>query len=186
MMVVALSTDIKNWVVGVLITALLAFGCYWAGEYFTYSSFWFAWTLNLLGTLWFSLTASLFKPELNSSYFQAKPFEQGGTIYRYAGVYYFRKLLEWRTWDKLGKVKSPINKNIATLQKAEYDTKIAELNHTVLAVLVLILTMLLTTTLKEARCLLITNLFLHIYPILVQRYNRPRYQRVICQLKNKV
>ncbi|MCC9167909.1 hypothetical protein [Pontibacter harenae] len=128
---------------------------------------------------WYTILFNLFKPKMDWGYFEDKPFEKEGKLYKYFGVHFYRKILVWIGWEKMYRQKNPMKANLTTLRARDYNTKESEFGHLIIAMIVFAFTVWFTKSLDEAKWLIITNLFLNIYPIIVQRYNRPRYSRVI-------
>ncbi|WP_375582713.1 hypothetical protein [Cyclobacterium xiamenense] len=144
-------------------------------------TFLFAWVLNfLLMTAVLSYTET-FQPPLQSSYFTLKRWEAGGEIYRRFGVDGFRKLLVWIGWEKLTKATNPVKKNRAALQKLEYQTRQSEFGHLLIFFIVAIFGLLVALLygIRDSFWLFFLNILLNGYPIAVQRYNRPRLQRLL-------
>jgi predicted outer membrane lipoprotein len=141
----------------------------------------FAWALNFLLMLCvFAFTESL-KSQLTSSYYNEKEWEQRGKIYERVGIKFFRKLLVWIGWEKLNKKANPIEKNTQTLMNLHYQTKKSELGHVIVFFIVLGFNVFVAFKfgILKALWLLILNVLLNLYPIFLQRYNRPRIQRAI-------
>lgn len=63
----------------------------------------------------------------------------------------------------------------------EYNTRKSEFGHLIIFIIVLFVTIfvVLRFDIKESLWLIGLNLILNIYPILVQRYNRPRLRRLL-------
>jgi hypothetical protein len=79
-----------------------------------------------------------------------------------------------------------VKKDFENLKSREKNTRAGEFSHLLIAIIVLILTLILTSSIKEAKWLIITNIIFHIYPVFTQRYNRPRYLRAINIFENRV
>jgi len=144
-------------------------------------SFLFAWILNfMLMMCLLSLTQTL-KPKLTSNYYATKQWENGGRIYRYIGVNLFRKILVWIGWEKLNKKTNPVEKSLNSLSALEYGTRQSEFGHLVIFMIVLVITVFVALKfgLSKAWWLLGLNLILNFYPIILQRYNRPRLKRAM-------
>ncbi|CAG5074732.1 hypothetical protein DYBT9623_05420 [Dyadobacter sp. CECT 9623] len=143
--------------------------------------FLFAWTLNfLLMACTFTFTETLKSP-LASPYFTDRTWERKGKIYESVGVNLYRKLLVWTGWEKLNKKANPIEKNNAALTHLHYQTKKSELGHLIILIIVLGLNIFVAFKygVRESLSLLVLNILLNLYPILLQRYNRPRIERAM-------
>ncbi|MGH4138362.1 hypothetical protein [Clostridium sp.] len=73
------------------------------------------------------------------------------------------------------------------LEYYEYRTRASEFGHGVIAIIMVLVTIYVGITyfLKEIIWLIFHNIFFELYPIMAQRYNRPRVLRVISKLKLK-
>jgi hypothetical protein len=147
-------------------------------------SFLFAWVLNFMlmtGTLFITRT---FKPRLASSYYDPKRWEARGKIYKWLGVHQFRKLLVWTGWERLNKGSGPVKKRLDALEHLEYSTRQSEFGHSIIFVIVFTFSLFVASSygIRHSLWLFSLNLFLNIYPIGVQRYNRPRLQQAIKNL----
>ncbi|MFE3867922.1 hypothetical protein ACFX5E_07530 [Flavobacterium sp. LS2P90] len=143
--------------------------------------FLFAFEINLiLMTCVFLFTQTL-KPEFNSTYYNAKKWEKKGKIYEYLGVNIFRKLLVLIGWEKLNKKTNPVTKSLDALIHLEYGTKQSEFGHLLIFLIVLIFNIVVAVKfgITESLWLLILNVVLNVYPIILQRYNRPRLKKTI-------
>lgn len=141
----------------------------------------FAISLNFLlmgGALIFIETL---KSKLQSKYFDQKPWENGGKIYQSFGINLFRKLLVLVGWEKLSKATKPVGKGADTLANLYHRTKIDELGHLIILVIVAAFTVVVAIRfgLAKAMPLLVSNILLNLYPVMLQRFNRPRIVRAI-------
>ncbi|MCP2043595.1 hypothetical protein L1278_001632 [Pontibacter sp. HSC-36F09] len=145
------------------------------------TSFSFAWVFNFMLMMAVSSIMQTFKPALSAEYFDVKVWENGGQVYRWFGVNIFRKLLVWVGWERLHKAVSPVKKDLEALQRMEYNTRQSEFGHLVIFFIVLGFTffVLYQYGLEQSLWLIFLNVILNVYPILVQRYNRPRLQKAI-------
>lgn len=150
---------------------------YWQGPH----SFVFAWTLNfmlMMAVLHFTQT---FKPRLNAAYFRPQDWEAGGKIYKWIGVHGFRKLLVWVGWEKLNKASNPVKKSLEALKQLEHGTRQSEFGHLIIFFIVLPIALFVGAYygFRQSLWLHLLNILLNLYPMAVQRYNRPRLQRAI-------
>jgi hypothetical protein len=150
-------------------------------------SFVFAWALNFLLMFFVSINIELHKSPLTSSYFDAKPWEKKGKIYEHVGIDFFRKILVLIGWEKLNKKNNPIEKNTQALNHFLHQTKKSELGHLLIFIIVMGMTVFVAITMgaKSALWLLLLNVVLNLYPVLLQRYNRPRLVRAIAFSQRK-
>ncbi|MET0760380.1 MAG: hypothetical protein ABWZ56_08160 [Flavobacterium sp.] len=150
--------------------------------------FLFAWILNLMLMMCvFQFTQTL-KPEFKSTYYNEKKWEKKGKIYESLGVNVFRKLLVLIGWEKLNKKANPVKKSLDALIHLEYVTKQSELGHIIIFFIVIPFTIFVIVKfgITESLWLLILNIVLNVYPIILQRYNRPRLKKAIniCRYKH--
>jgi Glycosyl-4,4'-diaponeurosporenoate acyltransferase len=144
-------------------------------------SFVFAWVLNLMLMMGMLYITQTFKPRLRSNYYDSKKWESKGTIYKWFGVNAFRKIMVWIGWEKLNKASNPVKKNLDVIKQLEFRTRKSEFEHGIIFFIVLIFNMvvLLKYGILESLWLFFLNLVLNVYPIIVQRYNRPRLRKII-------
>ncbi|MCY7293288.1 MAG: hypothetical protein LH615_14005 [Ferruginibacter sp.] len=150
-------------------------------------SFLFAWVLNLMLMMCvFKFTEAL-KSKFSSTYYNEKKWELRGKIYGFLGINFFRKLLVWIGWERLNKKSNPIEKNTKSLIHLQYRTKQSELGHIIIMVIVLGFNVFVAFKfgIPESLWLLILNVLLNLYPIFLQRYNRPRLDRAINLIKHR-
>jgi hypothetical protein len=149
--------------------------------YIKIDSFSFAWSLNfLLMMAALSFTETL-KSELNSSYYDEKQWERKGKVYEALGINFFRKILVWIGWEKLNKKANPVKKDIAALHHLHHQTKKSELGHLIIVLIVFGFNLFVAFKfgVLSSLWLLALNVLLNLYPIFLQRYNRPRIVRAI-------
>ncbi|MFC3199952.1 hypothetical protein ACFOET_20195 [Parapedobacter deserti] len=144
-------------------------------------TFLFAWVLNFMLMMGVSYVIQTFRPRLTSSYYNAKKWENDGKIYKWYGVDVFRKILVGIGWEKLNKASNPIKKNLDALQQLDYKTRQSELGHLIIFFIVLIFNIVvaLKYEVKQSLWLFFLNILLNVYPIIVQRYNRPRLRKIL-------
>lgn len=149
--------------------------------------FLFAWIPNLMLMMCaFHFTETL-KSQFTSTYYKEKKWENRGKVYELLGINFFRKLLLWIGWEKLNKKANPIEKNTKSLSHLLYRTKQSELGHIIIFIIVLGFTMFVALEhgIRESLWLLVLNILLNLFPIFLQRYNRPRYLRAIYLSEHK-
>ena len=143
--------------------------------------FLFAWILNFVLMMCVFFFTETLKSEFKSDYYREKTWEKKGKIYENFGINLFRKLLVLIGWEKMNKKANPVENNLQALTHLEYRTKQSELGHIIVFFIVLAFTIYVAITfgIKESLSLIILNILLNVYPVLLQRYNRPRLQRAI-------
>ena len=150
-------------------------------------TFVFAWVLNfalMMAVFYFTNT---FKPELSSNYYKPKKWEANGTIYKWFGVNVYRKILVLIGWEKVMRAASPVKKNIAAIRHLEYGTRQAEFGHLSIFFIVLMMNFFVAFRygITQSLSLFLLNIIFNAYPVVLQRYNRPRLQRAI-RLKDAI
>ena len=160
--------------IALIITIIVAI---WQGIY----SFVFAWTVNFMLMLSVLSAIRVLKPRLETDYFISKKWEDNGEVYKWIGIDFFRKILVWVGWEKLNKADKPVNKNINALKHLEHSTRESEIGHLVIFFIIVIIAVFVGFYygFTKSLWLHILNVILNIYPIAVQRYNRPRLQKLI-------
>jgi hypothetical protein len=165
-----------------VLIAIVTLASIWALVHFMGTdSFSFAWALNfLLMFCVFAFTEAL-KSELTSPYYHEKEWERRGKIYEHLGIHAFRKVLVWTGWEKLNKKSNPVEKDTTALMNLHYQTKKAELGHVFILFIVLGFNVFVAFKfgVLKSLWLLVLNVLLNLYPIFLQRYNRPRIERAI-------
>jgi hypothetical protein len=149
--------------------------------YIKMDGFPFAWILNFLLMLFVVFFTDALKSPIASFYYNEKGWEGKGKIYEHLGINFFRKLLVWIGWEKVIRKTNPIEKNTESLANLYYRTKKSELDHVIILLIVLGFNVFVAFKfgLIKSLSLLILNVLLNLYPIFLQRYNRPRIQRVL-------
>ena len=140
-----------------------------------------AFTLNFLLMACVLTFTETLKSPLNATYFNQKTWEARGKIYEALGINFFRKLLVLVGWEKLNKKTKPVEKSAKVLSELYYRTKQDELGHLIIMVIVFGFNIFVVFEfgLLKSLPLFILNLVLNVYPIFLQRYNRPRIERII-------
>ncbi len=88
--------------------------------------------------------------------------------------------------EKIRQKQTPLKKGLTAFEAYERATRVAEVGHLVVGSVVLLLTgyVLLAYSLRDARWLILSNLLLNAHPILLQRYTRPRLQRMLVKFRS--
>ncbi len=143
--------------------------------------FTFAWILNFMLMFCVLMFTETLKSEHLSEYYLEKKWEQRGKIYKKIGINFYRKLLVLVGWEKLNKKANPVNGNMGTLLNLEYKTKQSELGHLIIFFIVLGFTIyvIIKFSFIKSIWLILLNILFNVYPIFLQRYNRPRIQKAI-------
>lgn len=149
--------------------------------YVRMDGFAFAWALSFLLMLCVSVFTDALKSPLDSPYYEPKEWERKGKIYERFGINFFRKLLVWTGWEKVIRKTFPIENNTSALTKLYYQTKKSELDHLIILVVVLGFNVFVAVRfgIVKSLWLLGLNVFMNLYPVFLQRYNRPRVKRAM-------
>jgi hypothetical protein len=182
--------EINRFVIWIIATSIFLAGiCYTFSlfpKYFPFDGFLFAFDLHLLLMAWFAFSITYLKISYEWNYFLPKSIENDGKIYNYFGVNIFRKILVIIGWEKITrKMNGTVKFNIENLKKREKNTRTGEFAHFVIGIIVMILTLILAKSFEDAKWLIITNIIFHFYPVLLQRYNRPRYLKTINKFERR-
>lgn len=164
------------------IIAILTIGLVYAlARYIKMDGFAFAWALNFLLMLCVVAFTEALNSPLTSPYYDEKEWEQNGKIYERLGINFFRKLLVLIGWEKVIRKAFPIEKNNQALVKLYHQTKKSELDHLIILFIVLGFNVFVAFKFGviKSLSLLILNILLNLYPIFLQRYNRPRIRKAV-------
>ncbi len=150
-------------------------------HYVGMQGFLFAWVLNLMLMMCVYKFTGTLNSQFNYPYFDEKKWELRGKLYEFLGINIFRNLLVWIGWERRNNSANPVENKTKSLINLKYRTKQSELGHIIILVIVLgfIVLVAIRYGIMEALWLLILNILLNLYPIFLQRYNRPRLDRVI-------
>jgi hypothetical protein len=122
------------------------------------------------------------------NYFKPKKIEfyRGQTIYEYVGIKFYKKYLPItgdiaRKWRNIIQIKLNKSERINGLYKYERETRKNELRHIFGTILFVGLIFITEKKLTSFDILFLTalNLYINIYPIFLQRYNRIRIIKVL-------
>lgn len=168
-----------------LVSAIIIYLLLSFEKYFPVEGFLFAFELHFLLMAWYAFSLSNLKLSYGSNYYHAKPIEENGKVYIYLGVNAFRWFLKKISWNSISdKSNGSIIKDLDRLKKREKHTREAEFAHLILFIhFVLIAFYFLPNS--NVFWLLTLNVVLHAYPVFIQRYNRPRYLKLISILEKR-
>lgn len=177
-----------KWVKILVIVCLAVTTTGWMLRYMDVTSAAFSFGLNFAMMFWVSILESQLKPALDSSYFNARPFEKEGKLYQMLGIEWYRAILTKSGWEKLRQKSTPIRKSLHDFQAYERGSRVAEAGHLLAGVVVFIVTgyVAVTYSARDAMWLFVFNVFLNVYPVLLQRYTRPRLLRMIEKLEKSL
>ncbi len=148
----------------------------------------FAWALNF-ALMFFALAfVEALDSKLDSPYFNEQGWERKGKVYDILGINLFRKVLVWVGWEKLNKKANPVAKTATALSHLHQQTKKSELGHLIILAIVFGFNIFVASRygLAESKWLFVLNILLNLYPIFLQRYNRPRLARAVMLSSRKL
>jgi hypothetical protein len=155
--------------------------CYAIARWKGLNSFLFAWILNFMLMMTVLAFTQSVSPALRSSFYLPAKWEKSGRIYELLGVNLYRKLLVLVGWEKINKAANPVSKRKNALIHLEVNTRRSEFGHWLIFFIVtgFAIYVAFAYGLVDSLPLIILNLLLNLYPVLVQRYNRPRLLKLI-------
>jgi hypothetical protein len=124
-------------------------------------------------------------PILPDSYFSPKSFELNGRIYRWTGIQAFVAFLRLIGWERFWRKSIPVLNDRTALRKYSDSTRGSEAVHMTAAVFTAVFT--LTVAFRHSfvgtMWLWGFNVLVNAYPVMLQRYNRPRVDRLLRRLE---
>jgi hypothetical protein len=123
----------------------------------------------------------LIPPVFLSKYFLSKPFEREGSIYLWIGVRYYKYLLRLIGWEKIIRKGQPMKNHLPSLINYRIWTQGSEAIHLFASIFVIAYTIWIgwRYSIGDIYWLIIFNIIVNVYPAILQRYNRPRVDRLI-------
>jgi hypothetical protein len=171
----------KRIVLSLLLWIATIASCVFLATFMRVGSLAFGWALNFLLMFWISIYVETQTQELNSPYFATRKWEKKGKVYEWVGINLFRQFLVLIGWEKLNKKSNPIEKSATALAHNLLRTKKSELGHLIIFLLVLgvSIAVIIHSGFRSAIWLIFFNIVFNLYPVLLQRYNRPRIERAL-------
>jgi hypothetical protein len=164
------------WLLRLLVVVALVLLCVAAGSYAPAFAVTLVWGMTGL-TFWAFLIGALRLPRFLLPVGRLEP-----AIYRRLGVGFVKKLVATRTWPVLNGFPPPekLAGDQEALDRAEFTMQGAEVCHgaAFLLVLPVALFFLVNGRTAEVMWILAFNILLHAYPVMLQRSNRWRVQKV--------
>jgi hypothetical protein len=172
-------------VIGTVFTATLivAGAIIWVLNKYGFQSISFALLANFLVLDWVAVVSTLLNKErrfyLPQKYYSAKRFEKNGQIYRYIGVHYFKKLVAKGFLANLASIR--FEGKHSRIDSYYRQTQWGELLHLIMFLFIFLLAIyaLIRRLYNAFLHLMFFNILLNGYPVLLQRYNRFRLDKVM-------
>ena len=132
-----------------------------------------------------ALMSALELPLIPTPYFFSWPVERDGRIYRWTGIRFFVTFLRRIGWERFWRKAIPVNHDVESLSAYVNSTRGAEAVHLVAGVLtsLLALSIAMRHSIAGTCWLWAVNILVNAYPVMLQRYNRPRAERVMERLQ---
>jgi hypothetical protein len=149
----------------------------------------FAIALNCTLMAWITAVIWIRAPNVNNRcldrYFELKELERNGKLYQSLGVQWFEALLWNLGYEKLRKPGFRLRRDYALLARMELEGKQGEIGHLICFIVVLLFAGYAghMNSLRGVLWLLATGTFFHLYPIMLQRYLRPRLQHALTNIE---
>ena len=144
------------------------------GMSFGFGTFAWAWLVHFLLMIWILALEAVASLPYEGRWYAVRAWEP--PLYRRLGVMGFMRLLRRVGWEWANRGAKKFDGTRASLAAYERGTRSSEFNHAVLAAVgfVLVLGSVLLRAWEAAFWLLAVNLFLHVYPVMLQRTMRAR------------
>ncbi len=175
---------IKQLLLIVAATVGVAYLLKWSSDNFGFRSIAFAFLANWLIMAWIAILGQMLIFTYPPRYFTIKPFEQNGRLYEKLGVGVFKKLVRRGPLSIFSPTLRFIG-GVSALPKLEYEMRKAEAGHLTIFLVVLLFAgmAMVRGWFDAAGWMLLFSILLNGYPIMLQRYNRIRLQRMVENLK---
>jgi hypothetical protein len=162
-----------------LITGVILYLIKWSLDSFGFQSGVFAFLFNWLLIAWVSLAGQFVPITLGRGYHRIRKFERDGRIYEQLGVRYFSRLVRRGPLTVLSPTLR-FSGQVDALPRLEFETCKAEAGHMLAFLLVTLAAgyAALRGRWEAAGWLMLFNLPLNLYPVLLQRYNRARIEKI--------
>jgi len=159
----------------------------WSVHLFGFRSFISAVVVNWVVVCWIATASLILNFSLPSSYYETKSFE-AGQLYERLGVRFCKKLLRRGPLRILSpKLRIPNPIVVESLRELEYEMRRAETIHVVAFIVMMFVAGYgaVRGWLDALSWMLLFNVLLNIYPMMLQRHNRMKLQRLIGSINGK-
>jgi hypothetical protein len=158
----------------------------WALDAYGFRSFTFALLSNCLMVSWVALVGQFVPFILGSRYYRIRPFEQEGQLYEKLGTCLFQVLVGRGPWTILNPTLR-FSWEVAHLARLEREMRKAEGGHLVAFIAVGLAAVFAAGQgwMDAAGWLLLFNVPFNLYPVMLQRRNRARIQRILARVEGQ-
>jgi hypothetical protein len=166
-----------KYIFSILLQLGAFFLCIWLSGILSIDHWGFAIFVNFLFMIVFTIIfGQLLAPVFLTKYFLSKPFEKEGRIYLRFGVRYYKYLLRIIGWEKIIRKDQPIKNNYESLLKYKTWTQVSEAIHLFASICVIAFTIWIgwRFSIGDVYWLILLNIMVNVFPVILQRYNRPR------------
>jgi hypothetical protein len=178
-----LSMNIKKLLSLIIITGIALALIVWTFVSFEFRGPIFAFLINWLVMSWVAMMGQFVTfPLLPSTYYEIKPFEQSGQVYERLGIFIFKKIVRRGPLTVFSPTLRFSNKRtVSSLRTLENEMRKAETSHLAIFFVILLLVgyALLKGWLDAVAWLLLFNILFNGYPVILQRYNRLKIEKLI-------
>lgn len=152
----------------------------WILDAYGFRSFSFALLSNCLIVSWVALAGQFVSFIMGSRYYRIRPFEREGHLYKKVGIVFFQMLLGHGPWTILNPTLRFSGK-AAQLAGLEKEMRKAEGGHLLAFITVSLASVFAAVQgwLDAAGWLSLFNVPFNLYPVMLQRVNRARIQRIL-------
>jgi hypothetical protein len=155
---------------------------FWALGAYGFGSPIFALLINWLAMSWAAIVGQVVPFSLPAGFYEIRVFESTGRIYEGLGIRFFKKLVRRGPLSIFSPtLRLPHDRSVETFRFLEQETRKAETAHLFVFLLMMLLVSwaLLGQWFGAMGWLMAFNLLLNGYPIMLQRYNRIKLQRLL-------
>jgi hypothetical protein len=142
----------------------------------------FAFLINWLAMSWAAIVGQVVPFSLPAGFYEIRGFERTGRIYTCLGIRFFKKLVRRGPLSIFSPTfRPPHDRSVETFRFLDQETRKAETAHLLVFLLMVLLVgyALLGRWFDAMGWLMAFNILLNGYPVMLQRYNRMKIQRLL-------
>ena len=154
----------------------------WCLDAFGFRSPIFAFLVNWLAMSWVAVTGRVIPYSCPPACYDIKPFERTGQLYERLGIRLFKKLVRRGPLSIFSPtLRLPKERTLSALQELDHEMRKAEAGHATIFMLMLafIVYALIRKWFDAALWMLAFSVIINGYPMMLQRYNRIKLQKLI-------